>query len=97
MAIDNWLYMNMVIHAFEKRVPIADEILSDFYLPEGKVYIEYWGMENDPKYSARKEIKKSIYLREQIPLIELEDEHLRNLDDHLPRLLLKHKISVKMR
>lgn len=97
MLIDNWLYENRVIHAFEKRVPIEEDILSDFYLPEGKVYIEYWGMEDDPKYAIRKAVKQSIYLREQIPLIELGDEHLRNLDDHLPRLLLKHKISVKMR
>ncbi|MDP1916617.1 MAG: hypothetical protein Q8L14_10240 [Myxococcales bacterium] len=97
LAIDNWLYMNMVIHAFERRVPIGEDILSDFYLPEGKVYIEYWGMESDPAYAARKEQKLKLYRSEGIPLIELTDEHLRNLDDHLPRLLLKHKISVKMR
>lgn len=89
--------MNMVIHAFEPRVPIEADVLSDFYLPGGKVYIEYWGMESDPSYAVRKEQKLKLYRSEGIRLIELTDEHLLNLDDHLPRLLLKHKISVKMR
>lgn len=97
MLIDNWLYEKRIIHAYEKRVPIEEELLSDFYLPEGKVYIEFWGMENDPTYRERKEKKRALYSKEQVPLIELDDEHLRNLDDHLPRLLLKFKISIKDR
>ena len=94
MLVDNWLYMAGVAHAYEKRLPIEEELYSDFYIPAGKVYLEFWGMENDAKYQARKEIKKDIYSRYGFNLIELNDEHIRNLDDYLPKLLLKFKVVV---
>jgi hypothetical protein len=58
MLIDNWLYMAEIVHAYERRLPIEEEVYCDFYLPAGKVYIEFWGMEGDPKYRERKEKKK---------------------------------------
>ncbi|RTZ68675.1 MAG: glycerol kinase, partial [Tenericutes bacterium] len=50
MLIDNWLYMFEIVHAYERKLPIEEEVYSDFYIPTGKVYIEYWGYENDSKY-----------------------------------------------
>jgi hypothetical protein len=94
MLIDNWLYMSGIAHAYERQLPIEEEVFSDFYLPEGKVYIEYWGMEKDPKYAARKKEKLEIYRKYGFSLIELTDEHIKNLDDHLPKILLKHNIVV---
>ena len=38
-----------------------EEVYCDFYIPTGKIYIEFWGLENDPKYAKRKEAKKAIY------------------------------------
>jgi len=61
MLIDNWLYMAEIVHAYERKLPIEEEVYCDFYIPTGKIYIEFWGLENDPKYAKRKEIKKSIY------------------------------------
>lgn len=94
MLIDNWLYMTGVVHAYERRLPVEEEAYCDFYIPEGKVYIEYWGLENDPQYRARKETKLEIYRRHGLDLIELSDEQVKNLDDHLPRELLKRNITV---
>lgn len=55
--IDNWLYMAEIVHAYERKLPIEEDVYSDFYIPKGKVYIEYWGYENNPKYLKRKKEK----------------------------------------
>ena len=53
MLIDNWLYMQQIAHAYERKLPVEEDVYCDFYLPAGKAYIEYWGMEKDPAYAAR--------------------------------------------
>lgn len=93
MLIDNWLYMAEIVHAYERKLPVEEELYCDFYIPSGKVYIEYWGYENDAKYLARKEKKKEIYAKYGFKLIELVDKDIQNLDDILPRLLLKHGVE----
>jgi hypothetical protein len=85
--IDNWLYQASIVHAYERRLPIDEEVYSDFWIPSGKVYIEYWGMESNPRYAERKKVKQDIYKKYGFSLIELNDEEIRNLDDHLPRKL----------
>jgi len=94
MLIDNWLYMAEIVHAYERKLPVEEEVYCDFYIPTGKVYIEYWGYENDPKYSARKQVKLEIYRKYGFNLIELNDEQVQNLDDVLPRLLLKFGVQA---
>jgi hypothetical protein len=94
MLIDNWLYMSGIAHAYERQLPVEEDLFCDFYIPEGKVYIEYWGMEKDPKYSARKKEKIEIYKKYSFNLIELNDDHVKNLDDYLPKILLKHNIVI---
>lgn len=95
MLIDNWLYMAGVVHAYERQLPIEEEVYCDFYLPAGKVYVEYWGIENDPAYNARRKTKVEIYQRSKLQLIELTDDHIRNLDDCLPKMLIKYRITVE--
>lgn len=92
--IDNWLYMAEIVHAYERKLPIEEDVYSDFYIPTGKVYIEFWGLENNPKYEKRKLIKKEIYEKYGFNLIELTDQEVQNLDDVLPRLLLKYGIQA---
>lgn len=92
--IDNWLYMSGLVHAYERQVPVEEDLYCDFYIPSGKVYIEYWGLENDPKYAARKKAKLEIYKKYGLNLIELNDEHIRNLDDTLPKMLIKFNVIV---
>ena len=92
MLIDNWLYMAEIVHAYERKLPIEEELYSDFYIPNGKVYIEYWGLENDPAYISRKQKKISLYNKYNFNLIELRDKEVQNLDDFLPKLLLKYNI-----
>jgi len=94
MLIDNWLYMAGVVHAYERQLPIEEEAYCDFYIPAGKVYIEYWGYERDQNYLARRQEKVGLYQKYQFNLIQLTDEHVKNLDDHLPRMLIRFGVAV---
>lgn len=94
MLIDNWLYMAGLVHAYERRLPIEEELYCDFYLPDGKVYIEYWGYDNNPEYLERKKVKQEIYNKYDFNLIELSDEQIKNIDDYLPRMLVKFDIII---
>lgn len=93
MLIDNWLYMSEIVHAYERKLPIEEDVYCDFYLPVGKVYIEYWGLENDSKYMERKKSKLEIYRKYGFNLIELTDTDIQNLDDVFPKKLLKFGIQ----
>ncbi len=94
LLIDNWLYMSGIVHAYERQLPIEEEAFCDFYLPDGKVYVEYWGLERDSHYQTRMNMKKVLYEKYKFNLIELTDNHIRNLDDALPKMLLKFNIVL---
>lgn len=99
VIIDDWLYHSSIVHAYERKLPIGEDIVCDFWIPPGNnrpqwVYIEYWGLENDEKYLERKKKKLELYKSNELPLIELDDEDIQNLDDVLPRKLLAFKIKV---
>lgn len=94
MLIDNWLYMAEIIHAYERKLPIEETMYCDFYIPTGKVYIEFWGYDNDEKYLARKQQKQAIYQKYNFNLIELTDAEVQNLDDTLPKMLLKFGVQA---
>jgi len=94
MLIDNWLYMAEIVHAYERKLPVEEDVYCDFYIPSGKVYLEYWGYENDPKYLKRKHEKLQIYAKYGLNLIELKESDVQNLDDILPRMLLKFGVET---
>jgi hypothetical protein len=95
MLVDNWLYVAGHVHAYERRLPVEEEVYSDFYIPQGKVYIEYWGFDDDAKYLARKAEKLGIYKKYGFHLIELTEKEVQNLDDNLPRSLLAFGVSTE--
>lgn len=99
MLIDNWLYQYGLVHAYERKLPIDEDVYCDFYIPSGNgrpqaVYIEFWGLENDAKYTERKNKKVEIYKREWLSLIELTDADLQNIDDILAKKLRQFKVPV---
>ncbi|RZN39095.1 MAG: hypothetical protein EFT35_04005 [Methanophagales archaeon ANME-1-THS] len=82
--IDNWLYHKRIVHAYERRVPIEEEVYCDFFIPIGKkVWIEFWGLEEE-KYLKRKEQKRSFYLKNKLNLVELTEKDIENLEDVMP-------------
>ncbi len=94
IIIDNWLYVSKIVHAYERKLPIEEELYCDFYLPTGKVYIEYWGLD-EPKYISRKERKLEIYKKYSLNLIQLVEKDISNLEDVLPAKLLEFHIPVE--
>jgi hypothetical protein len=95
LIIDNYLYHHRIVHAYERRVPVLQqEQFCDFYVPEGSVYIEFWGLESDPEYVTRKKQKIRVYQKNKIQLIELRDSDLTKLDDILPRRLSKFGVRA---
>ncbi len=99
MSIDNFLYINGIVHAYERKLPIEEDVFCDFYIPSGnsrpQVYIEFWGIEDDPKYLERKKKKIEIYNKYEFPLIELSNSEINNLEEVLTKKLIQHKISLK--
>lgn len=94
VIIDNALYDYRLAHAYERKVPVEEELYSDFFIPTENVYIEFWGMEDDPQYAERKQAKKDIYKKYDFKLIELNDSDILYLDDNLPKKLLEYGIKV---
>lgn len=93
--IDDYLYNNGVAHAYERRLPgIEEEVISDFYIPAGKVFIEFWGMEENEKYQERKKQKLTIYANNNFNLIEMNDKDIETIDDVLPRKLKKFGVKI---
>jgi hypothetical protein len=93
--IDDYLYRNGIAHAYERRLPgIEEDVLSDFYILKGNVYIEFWGMEENDKYAERKKKKQEIYAHEGFNLIEMNENDIKSLDDTLPRKLKKYGINI---
>ncbi len=94
MLIDNWLYTHNYVHAYEKSVYMATNpeaiVLSDFYLPQGDVYIEFWGLEENEKYAKRKEEKIRLYDKNNLNRIDLNESHIKRLNDIMPRELGKY-------
>ncbi len=94
LLIDNWLYMAEIVHAYERKLPIEEEAYCDFYLPNGRVYIEFWGLGNDTKYARRKQIKIELYKKYDFSLIEIQDADIERLDDIFPARLLPFGIKI---
>ena len=94
LIIDNWLYMAGIVHAYERRLPVSSEAYAEFYLPSGNVYLEYMGQDSDRDYRQRKEVKLNLYKSHELNVIALEEDQLRHLDVHLPRLLFDFGIKI---
>jgi hypothetical protein len=95
--IDNWLYNQKIVHAYEQRLPGKSEVYCDFNLPEQQayreVYIEYWGLMANLQYEERKEHKLRIYREQELALIELNENDISNLGDTLRRKLGRFRRS----
>ena len=87
LLIDNWLYNAMVVHAYERPLPTEQAAYCDFYLPAGRLYLEYWGTERDSAYQAHAATKPALYTQHGLHLVALDDQQLRDLDSCLPLLL----------
>jgi hypothetical protein len=95
--IDDWLFRHQVLHAVEPIFPNLYNLIPDFmvYDKDGKqVFIEYWGMESDPTYKRRMEVKYKIYQDHKLTVIGVKPEDLQNIDEAMRADLKKHRIPI---
>ena len=94
--IDDCLYRNKIIHEYEKRIP-GEYMLSDFYIPKHKIWIEYWGKDNE-EYNIRREDKIELYKKRGYydRLIELTEDEIGSVDDVLEEKLMKLGVPLEL-
>ncbi|KND48398.1 MAG: hypothetical protein AB197_00585 [Parcubacteria bacterium C7867-002] len=81
--IDDWLFAHRISHGYE--YPIPETKRSDFYIPiddTNGIYIEYVGL-NNSEYLKNMDVKREIYKRHNLKLIEIYPKDLKNLDNFL--------------
>ncbi|MDO6562182.1 hypothetical protein Q4488_02195 [Amphritea sp. 1_MG-2023] len=93
VKIDNWLYLAGIAHACHKPLPLDTLAIADFYIPQARVYIEFWGSENAPTYLTDKMHKKTLYEANHLDVIEFEEQDLKHLDEILPRELRRFGLA----
>ncbi len=75
--IYNYLILNGVKVRYEAvfKLPRGGHFRPDFYLPEYKLYIEYYGKSpgEDPKYDEDRKFKKHFYTSLHARVVEIED------------------------
>ena len=85
---------------YERLINIPDQLIPDFTVYTSKekpVYIEFWGLLDDPEYVARKNRKCEIYARYRFPMIELHRHELQNLDFYMTQKLGAAGVSLGRR
>ena len=90
LMIADWLYHNKIRYEYEKILPVKQYVLCDFYLPDHNQYVEYWGLDN-PEYLKRKEQKLSIYRKNHLKLLEINNDDICNIDKAMQTKLYQHK------
>jgi hypothetical protein len=88
--IAEWLSGHGIRYRYDAKFRIIGEfqIRPDFYLPEGDVYIEYWGMDT-PQYRMSMLKKQTLYQQEGKRLVSVYPADLPHLDCHL-----RHKLGL---
>ena len=104
--MDDWLYLNGIVHAYERVLPTKDgkrNLVPDFFVPSAArpgahgVFIEFWGMTGDEEYEKKRKEKIRLYKENgyEANLIEIFPDHLKDLDTFLSKELLK-KAKIKI-
>ena len=93
-AVDDWLYLMRVLHAYQRELPEAALGHSDFYLPAANLYIECWHARDKASAQASKLERLNYYREQTLPYIEISADDMQTLDSVLPRRLLRHGITV---
>jgi hypothetical protein len=101
--IDNWLYVNRVVHARNYvLVRGHEQIEVDFYLPDARLCMDIWDDEVSASSRLRSPAdtiawgleKQAFYKKYKIAAIELRTMNISQLDEFLARCLLQHGVAV---
>ena len=67
------------LHTPDEQVPKII-LRPDFFLPEYKIYVEYWGLIGDKNYDEKRKLKRKAYLENDIDFIDIYPDNLENID-----------------
>lgn len=96
--IDNFLFKHRIRYIFEKEYvynPKSYPYYPDFYLPDYDLFIEYFGMYEDPKYNEKTKRKLDIYSQDttkNFEFITFEDDN--RLQERLAEICRKYNIPL---
>ena len=94
LLIDNWLYVNGIVHAYARQLPIEDDMVCDFYLPAGKVYLQYWSEAHGAQTESQRQQVRDVYHQHNFALIEVSEQEVHQLDEVLPKRLRRYGIHA---
>lgn len=89
--IDDWLHLHNIPHEKEPAYPTG-YLRADWKVD--KFFIEYWGLKGDEDYDEKILIKREILKEYNIPLIEINQDDLPNLEMKLN--ILKNDGNLNM-
>lgn len=85
VRVCNWLYLAQLAHAFERALPVEAVLYADFYVPEGRVYIECWEEEVPARDLAVRLQKRETYHKLELRSLEINVGDVDRLDEVLGR------------
>ncbi len=92
LLVCNWLYLAQLVHAYQRPLPVEEEVIADFYLPEGNVYIDCWEADVPASELKGKLHKRELYRELDLRNIEINFSDVDRLDEVLGRGLLAYGI-----
>lgn len=91
--VGDWLYLAGLGHSCGRPLPRERALLSQFYLPDSRLYIEVWGLDLGPQEISAQFQRQEYYEREGIAFISLSLADLKHLDELLARQLLERGVE----
>ncbi|HEY9032681.1 MAG TPA: hypothetical protein VIN71_01985 [Pseudomonadales bacterium] len=91
--IDNWLYLHHLVHACHHPVP-GSVYSAGFYLPQRKIFIDYWGFDFSTGSLSDKLARQAFYQANGLRHIEIGDDDLPRLDEVLKQKLLPFGVQL---
>ena len=92
LLVCNWLYMAQLVHAYQRALPVEEELFADFYLPDGNVYIDCWEADVPAGDLSAKLRKRELYREMDLRHLEINFADIERLDEVLGRGLLAYGI-----
>ena len=86
-AIAQWLYLAGLRYAMYRPLPVAELLISDFYLPLSGVYIEYWGPDDHSDAISARMRRAELCKKLGFAVLDVHPEDVPNLDEYLSRHL----------
>jgi hypothetical protein len=91
--ISQWLYLAGLRFAMYRPLPVAETLVSDFYLPESGLYIEYWDSDDYADVISERMRRADLCKKMAWPVLDIHPEDLPQLDDYLCRHLANQRVE----